>query len=271
MSKKNAEKKKRTRGLWTGLFLLAVSAGFVVWCGLWGLARFLPPARVPSSSLRADLPQSAVPYSRQEPEALSPSVPVYLQNPELPAGCEATSAAMLLAAYGNDTDKLSFAAALPKCPLELHDGLLYGPHPSEAFIGSPDSSYGFGVFAAPVVTTMQAIIDEASGRHRANDLTGVGEDALLSYLDRGIPVCAWTTMDLLPLANKGGWYLKDGAAYTEEYYTWPGNEHCVVLVAYDRNTVTVHDPLQGVVTWERALFFQRHAEVGAFAIVLEPV
>ena len=70
MSKKNAEKKKRTRGLWTGLFLLAVSAGFVVWCGLWGLARFLPPARVPSSSLRADLPQSAVPYSRQEPEAL---------------------------------------------------------------------------------------------------------------------------------------------------------------------------------------------------------
>ena len=34
---------------------------------------------------------------------------------------------------------------------------------------------------------------------------------------------------------------------------------------------TVHDPLQGVVTWERALFFQRHAEVGAFAIVLEPV
>lgn len=190
MSKKNAEKKKRTRGLWTGLFLLAVSVGFVVWCGLWGLARFLPPARVPSSSLRADLPQSAVPYSRQEPEALSPSVPVYLQNPELPAGCEATSAAMLLAAYGYDTDKLSFAAALPKCPLELHDGLLYGPHPSEAFIGSPDSSYGFGVFAAPVVTTMQVIIDEASGRHRAIDLTGVGEDALLSYLDRGIPVCA---------------------------------------------------------------------------------
>lgn len=44
MSKKNAEKKKRTRGLWTGLFLLAVSAGFVVWCGLWGLAR-VPAAR----------------------------------------------------------------------------------------------------------------------------------------------------------------------------------------------------------------------------------
>ena len=170
------------------------------------------------------------------------------------------------------TDKLTVAAALPKCPLELHDGLLYGPHPSEAFIGSPDSSYGFGVFAAPAVAkTMQAIIDEASGRHRAIEVSGVGEDALLSYLDRGIPVCTWTTMDLLPLANKGGWYLMDGAAYTEEYYTWPGNEHCVVLVAYDRNTVTVHDPLQGVVTWERALFFQRHAEVGTFAIVLEPV
>ena len=159
MSKKNTEKKKRTRGLWTGLFLLAVSAGFVVWCGLWGLARFLPPTRVPSSSLRADLPQSAVPYSRQGPETLSLSVPVYLQNPELPAGCEVTSAAMLLAAYGYATDKLTVAAALPKCPLELHDGLLYGPHPSEAFIGSPDSSYGFGVFAPAVAKTMQAIID----------------------------------------------------------------------------------------------------------------
>jgi len=62
MSKKNAEKKKRTRGLWTGLFLLAVSAGFVVWCGLWGLARFLPPARVasPARQLPASTTAGAV-------------------------------------------------------------------------------------------------------------------------------------------------------------------------------------------------------------------
>lgn len=85
MSKKNTEKKKRTRGLWTGLFLLAVSAGFVVWCGLWGLARGScrpPGCRRPLSAqicLRA-------PYriAGRNREALSPSVPVYLQNPELP-------------------------------------------------------------------------------------------------------------------------------------------------------------------------------------------
>ena len=253
IKKKTVEKKKRTRGLWMGLLLLAASAGLAVWCVLWGLPRLLPSAAAPSSSPLPDPPSSAEPYNRQGTKALAVDVPVVLQNPELPAGC----------------DKLSFAAAMPKCSLELHDGLLYGPHPGEMFIGSPDSSYGFGVFAPAVAKTMQAIIDEASGRHRANDVSGVGEEALLAYLDRGIPVCIWTTMELRPLANKGGWYLRDGGAYTNRYYTWPGNEHCVVLVAYDRYTVTVHDPLQGVVTWERTLFFQRHAEVGAFAIVLE--
>ena len=269
IKKKTDEKKKRTRGLWVGLLLLAASAGLAVWCILWGLPRLLPSAAAPSSSPLPDPPPGAEPDNRQGTKALAVDVPVVLQNPELPAGCEATAAAMLLAAYGYDTDKLSFAAALPKCSLELHDGLLYGPHPGETFIGSPDSSYGFGVFAPAVAKTMQAMIDKASGRHRALDVSGVGEDALLAYLDRGIPVCIWTTMELRPLANKGGWYLKDGDAYTNRYYTWPGNEHCVVLVAYDRYTVTVHDPLQGVVTWERALFFQRHAEVGAFAVVLE--
>lgn len=66
------------------------------------------------------------------------------------------------------------------------------PIPARRSSEAPTLPMGFGVFAAPVVTTMQVIIDEASGRHRAIDLTGVGEDALLSYLDRGIPVCACT-------------------------------------------------------------------------------
>ena len=73
IKKKTVEKKKRTRGLWMGLLLLAASAGLAVWCVLWGLPRLLPSAAAPSSSPLPDPPSSAEPYNRQGTKALAES------------------------------------------------------------------------------------------------------------------------------------------------------------------------------------------------------
>ncbi len=197
------------------------------------------------------------------------NVPIILQNPELPTGCESTAASMLLHAYGYQVDKKAFSNALPKAAFETHNGRLYASHPDEAFVGNPNFRYGYGVFAKPIVKTMQYFIDNAGGHHHAKNLTGASEEIVLSYLDRGIPVCIWGTAGMLPVVNTGGWYLKTAGDYTSRYFTWPGNEHCMVLTAYTDINVTVHDPLKGIKNYDRTVFFQRYAEIGKYAVVLE--
>lgn len=200
----------------------------------------------------------------------SQEIPVILQNPELPTGCESTAAVMVLNAYGYEVDKTQFARELPKGTLETYEGLRYAPHPDVAFTGDPFTPYGYGVFSGVISETMQAFIDSADGLYRARNLAGAEEDTLCAYVNRGIPVCVWTTMGLQNVENTSGWYIKDGDSYTDEYFSWPGNEHCVVMVGCDEETVTVHDPLKGKVNYDRDTFFQRYQDVGQYAVVLEP-
>lgn len=196
-------------------------------------------------------------------------LPVLYQKPELPAGCEATAIAMLLQGYGYDLSKEKVAEALPKSTFEVKDGRTYAAHPNEAYVGDPFSTSGFGVFAKAAAETAQALIDAAGGQHRALDCSGAAEETLLQYLDSGVPVCIWATMGMSGLVYSGEWYLKDGETYTDERYIWPGGEHCLVLVGYNESVVTVHDPLSGVRTYDRVLFFQRYQEVGQYAMILE--
>ena len=197
-------------------------------------------------------------------------VPVFLQKPELPTGCEATAAAMLLTAYGYDVDKETFAQAMPKSSFVIYGGRTYSAHPNDAYIGNPSSSYGYGAFARVTAQTMQDLIDSANGNHCAVDITGSSEKEILNYIDHGSPVCIWSTVDLLPVGESGSWYIKKGSIYTDEYFQWPRNEHCMVLVSYDEETVTVHDPLKGICSYSRDTFFQRYMDVGQYAVVLKP-
>lgn len=66
-----------------------------------------------------------------------------------------------------------------------------------------------------------------------------------------------------------GWYIKRGGVYTDEYFPWPGNEHCMVLLGYDESTVTVCDPLRGRVSYNREHFFRLFRELGGYALSLE--
>ena len=197
------------------------------------------------------------------------SVPMIYQYPQLPTGCEATAAAMLLQAYGYDADKEAVADALPKGYFEQYNGKEYAPHPDCAFIGDPYSDEGYGALSGAVAEAMQSLIDSRSGSHYAVCLDNADETQILSLIDSGIPLCIWATIDMLELVDTGGWYIKDGEIYTDEYYQWPGNEHCMVLVSYDEYYVTVHDPLAGIQEYDRELFFYRYEQLGRHAIALK--
>ena len=88
-----------------------------------------PVAQTPSSSNNSEpskplqASSTSTPNLQNNGTAPLGEIPVILQKPELPAGCEATSASMLLCAYGYNVDKNVFAQALPKSSFETYNGL----------------------------------------------------------------------------------------------------------------------------------------------------
>lgn len=196
------------------------------------------------------------------------NVKCILQNPELPTGCEATAAAMLLNAYGYSVDKMTVAGYLEKTDRIERNGKIYSYHPNEMFIGTPDTLYGYGAFPNVVAKAMQKVIDMQDGKYEARPLYGKTEEELLSLIDKGIPVCIWSSSNNKEIEYRKGWYLIEDGEFTEEYFYWPSNEHVLVLTGYDEKNVTVCDPQKGVCIYPRESFFRHYEQVGEYAVIM---
>ncbi len=229
---------------------------------------------VSETSTQTSPPTTTAPIDPETPTSREmPEVPVICQLPELPTGCESAAAAMLLQAYGYAYTMEEVAEALPKQDLEWKDGRLYGPDPQEFYCGDPFSESGFGVYSAPMASTMQKLIDQAGGGAQVRLLTGGSPQDILDEVDAGRPVCIWATMYMEETrVGSSSWYIVRDGVYTEEKYDWLGNEHCLVLTDYTDTTVTVNDPLITTgqpKTYSRTVFFQRFEEQGSHALVID--
>lgn len=193
-----------------------------------------------------------------------------LQNPELPTGCEATAAAMLLNAYGYPVDKMTVADYMEKSNKIEENGTVYACHPNETFIGTPDTIYGYGAFPNVVAKAMQRVIDMQDGKYEACPLYGKTKEEILSLIDTGNPVCIWASSDNREIEYRKGWYLIQDGKVTDEYFYWPSNEHVLVLTGYDEVTVTVCDPQKGVCTYPKEDFFRHYEQVGKYAVMMLP-
>lgn len=60
-------------------------------------------------------------------------------------------------------------------------------------------------------------------------------------------------------------------AYEGREYEWDYNEHCIVLSGYNQaeGTVTVNDPLEGIVERDADRLFELYENLGSMAIVLQ--
>lgn len=187
------------------------------------------------------------------------------QLPELPTGCEVTSLTMVMNYYGIETDKMSIARDfLVKGELDPDSySTLHGPDFRYVFAGSPDNDTSFGCLAPCLVTTAQRYIDYrgASDLYPA-DLTGTAFDELFDFIDHDIPVIIWSTMGLAAPEYKLSWTTWDG-----DEVTWPTNEHCVVMTAYDTdsNSVRIHDPVNGVISLNMDAVRERYEQLGSNA------
>ncbi len=198
-------------------------------------------------------------------------VPFYTQRGVLPTGCELISAKMVLEYYTEEEvpiediiDNMVFAYP------ETVDGKSTGPHPEDAFIGSPYDPTSFGCFAPVVVDMMNELLPDG---YTAEETTGTPLDKLAeAYLPKGQPVLVWATISMLDSFPHLGWYIADeDGEPTDEWYDWLANEHCLVMVGYDSEYYYFNDPLKydACYAYKRSLAEERNEEIGGYSIVVQ--
>lgn len=189
-------------------------------------------------------------------------VPIVSQYPELPTGCEATSLSMLLNYFDEPFTKTQVADMIPKAPLpSYNDGILTGPSPSNAFIGTPYSSHSYGIYHEPLVTLLDQTLPG-----RALNLSGQTFDSILETVAKDQPVMIWASINLVPLSYTVSWTLDDASTFT-----WPSNEHAMVVTGYTPDSIIVNDPYSGTQRkYNKNLLKARWEEMGKQAITLIP-
>ena len=193
------------------------------------------------------------------------SVPYISQSGGYPTGCEIVSASMLLQYYEYNVSVDEFIDNyLESSFLEEVNGDLYGSNPNEVFVGNPRSIYSYGCYAPVIVNSLNKILDR---KHLAKNTTGSEFNELIeNYIDREIPVLVWTSINLLPTSDGTQWYISESG----DKFQWINNEHCMVLVGYDKDKYYFNDPYEdnGVVGHDKELVEERFKELGKQSVAI---
>lgn len=185
------------------------------------------------------------------------NVPAINQNPKFPTGCESVSTVMLLNYLNKEIDVDTFIDHyLKTTKITEKDGQLYASNPKKAFVGDPRSAYSYGCMA-PVIK--EALVKYFGSSKNVLDTTGQSlENLCANYISKDQPVIIWATMGMIASYPSDTWITPEG-----DTYTWPSNEHCLLLVGYDDYNYYFNDPLTGRVTkYNRQLSERRYKELG---------
>lgn len=182
------------------------------------------------------------------------------QYPELSTGCEITSLTMVLNYYNINADKCSLADNyLEKGPVGETDFRI-------AFEGNPRDPNSYGCYAPVIKNTANKYLSEKNSKMTAKDITGTEFEDLFNYVDNGIPVIVWGTLDCRQGHYSVTWHVNG------EDLTWFTPEHCMVLVGYDslNSLVWVGDPVHGDIrSYDKKLFKDRYNSLKKQAVVIE--
>ena len=153
------------------------------------------------------------------------------QMPELPTGCEITSLTMALNYYGYSADKM--AMALEYLPTVGWTNTYYGDN--ETLYGNDIYNYFIG--------------------NPQSETDGLSCGAVV-----------WGTIGMEERQIMESWNTEDGREAS-----WAMNDHCVVLIGYSADSVTVADPIEGIVSYDRAQFESAFRSRGNQCVILKNV
>jgi uncharacterized protein YvpB len=194
------------------------------------------------------------------PHSASLDVKNIMQKPALPNGCEITSFTILTQYLGYKTDKLTMARKY------LEQGVPGKTDFRIANVGNPESNTNsFGCYSPVIMKSAEKYFAENGGEYSPFDLTGTSPESLYYSVSQGMPVIVWITMDI----NTEPYVLRSWKLENGETINWKHPLHCVVLTGYDieARTVTLCDPLKGVVTQDMDLFELRYMQMGNQAVM----
>ena len=177
------------------------------------------------------------------------NVPAMSQYPNLPDGCESVALANMLRYYGFPTSNTTIWNSY----LSFSDW---------NFV----SAYAMGGCMAPAIRDAANWYLSARGSSlRAQDVTGSSRSDIYWYLQYGIPVQVWGTVN-----NGGAGYAKASQWYGGRLYNFYTGNHSIVVQGYDeeRGIVYVADSISGSVTRSASSFFNNYWTTGAQAVVI---
>lgn len=194
------------------------------------------------------------------------NVPLIAQNPDYPTGCEAVTTVMALNFFSEQITVDEFIEDF----LDKDDtfytlnGVLYGPDPNEVYVGDPRKVNSLGCMS-PVIE--KSLVKFFGSNERVKRYSKVSLESLCAkYVDNDVPVIVWATTAMIPSSSGLKWKTQ-----TNGMFTWPKNEHCMLLVGYDERNYYMNDPYRGeLVAYPKQKTETRYKELGSQAIVIEP-
>lgn len=191
-------------------------------------------------------------------------IPALSQYPDYPTGCESVTAVMALNYAGVPVGVNDFIDNHLLCNNHFYeqDGHLYGPDPYVVFVGDPRSAQSYGCMAPVIENALLSVGGEAV----VVNTTGQTLASLCrNYIDNGVPVILWATMEMRPVGSGRTWFLADG-----RQFTWPSGEHCLLLVGYNESEYLFNDPRHGaVVAYDKKSVEVAYASLGKQSLVVE--
>ncbi len=190
------------------------------------------------------------------PDCFDLELELISQYPELPAGCESVSLTMILNYLGYNLDKTDI----------VDDYLVYSGNFVMGYSGNPYSyDVGGGIYAPGMTLTANSFLEANGNKHYAENITGTDFDTLLEYVAEGHPILIWSTISMMSCSKGAYNYDENGNPYA-----WDYNEHCVVLAGYDyyANSVTIYDPIDGVVYRKMDEFEAIYNDMNQMAIII---
>ena len=176
---------------------------------------------------------------------------------------------MMLNYYGLDIDKTELAQEyLPTAPAQFYygvDGLLYGPDMSRFFVGDPFTEGGYICGTEAILSAANNYLVSQDSSLLALDASGSSPDDLFRLVSQDTPVLVWVTIAMEERQPTEGWYTEDGICQE-----WSMNDHGAVLIGYSEDTVTLADPLAGIVEYDRDAFESVYLSRGSQCVVLQP-
>lgn len=195
----------------------------------------------------------------------------YLSQQGIPTGCESVSAVMTLQWSGIDITAYEFITQhLIMRPVWQN------PDPNCCFVGNPYSRASYGCFSPCICRAIGSVLESRKKNNnlQVQNLTGAPFYQLISqFIDKNVPVILWATMGMRPTKfGSSKWTIKfvngDAKYKPGDQFSWPGNEHCLVLVGYTQNEYIFNDPLSGIGMYPKDVVEARYKEQGNQAVVL---